>query len=242
MSSCLTGIVYRIEYKLNPDVRYIGSTLQELRYRWRDHKYDYKRWNGGKDRLVSIYPYFDEYGIENFTITEIKKYQVVDRKHLRVYETLWMSKLKNINKTIPFGLPLHKHLYRENYQKNGDTIRARANQYRLDNLETIAQKKAEWRRANRIEIDERRKIARSLNLERIRAQEKAARERNIDKIKERRIKYRESNRDAILERNRAWGSAEVECKCGSKLRRDSLSKHLRTKKHLENQMAKNASN
>ena len=51
------GVIYRIEYKEDPNIRYIGSTLQPLKYRWRDHKKDYNKYlNGNKRGEISIYP------------------------------------------------------------------------------------------------------------------------------------------------------------------------------------------
>ena len=111
-----SGIVYRIEYKEDPNIRYIGSTLQELKYRWRDHKMAYKGWLKNKERGVAIYPYFEKHGLENVSITTIKKYAVVDKEHLRVYETLWFNKLENININSPFN-PIPKKIIDKNPTK-----------------------------------------------------------------------------------------------------------------------------
>ena len=68
-----SAIIYRIEYKEDPNIRYIASTLQELKYRWRDHKMAYKGWLKNKDlNKVAIFPFFEKHGLENFTITTIK--------------------------------------------------------------------------------------------------------------------------------------------------------------------------
>lgn len=93
----MIGIIYRIEYNENPDIRYIGSTLQELRYRWRDHKNRYKEYQKNNNRNMSIHTYFDQYGINNFNIIKIKEYEVFDKKQLESYEQLWINKFKCIN-------------------------------------------------------------------------------------------------------------------------------------------------
>lgn len=116
------GTVYRIVCLSNPELPpYIGSTFNELRHRWTQHKQDYQKYlKGGKFHNLSIYPYFSLYGIENFKIIKIKEYLVYrehekDRKHLSVYEQLWLNKLKNLNKFRAFNI---KHIYFSNYDKN----------------------------------------------------------------------------------------------------------------------------
>ncbi len=122
-----TGRVYIIIYNLNPKIFYIGSTYNILKQRFSKHKSHFVE---GKN--CSIYPYFEKYGIENFTMKLIKEYQVVrehakDNKHLSVYETLWINKIKgNVNKALPFN-PLKKLdrlIYRENHRES-ELIRAK---------------------------------------------------------------------------------------------------------------------
>ncbi|DAZ99845.1 TPA: hypothetical protein N0F65_008588 [Lagenidium giganteum] len=55
----------------------------------------YRRWRDGKTNLeVSIYPYFEKYGVYEFKMVKIKQYEVADRSQLLAYETLWMNKFK----------------------------------------------------------------------------------------------------------------------------------------------------
>jgi len=96
-----SGTVYKIICLCDSNIVYIGSTFNLLKQRWQEHKNHYK-----KNKLqISIYPYFDKYGLENFKCVKIKNYIVYrehqrDFKHLRVYEQLWISKTgkKCINK------------------------------------------------------------------------------------------------------------------------------------------------
>ena len=108
--SYVIGIVYMIYYKLDPKLRYIGSTYLELLERWKNHLKHYKEYLNEKGGEVAIYPYFTELGVENFEIIKIKDYLVYkanerDRKHLSVYEQLWINKNKNIcvNKYAAFN-------------------------------------------------------------------------------------------------------------------------------------------
>ena len=116
-----TGRIYIIICNLNPKIFYIGSTFNILKQRFSKHKRDYKE---GKVN-IGIYKYFEKYGIENFTMKLLKEYQVIrehakDNKHLLVYETLWINKIKgNVNQVLPFN-PLKnisRLIYRENHRK-----------------------------------------------------------------------------------------------------------------------------
>jgi len=102
----MIGRIYKIICKLSNDI-YIGSTFNKLNKRLRQHKDDY-----GK--------YLNE---------------VLDRQHLEIYETLWISRLKSCNKNNPFALPLKKHymmLYRE---KNKEKLSNLNKEWRKNNME-----------------------------------------------------------------------------------------------------------
>jgi len=92
------GRIYKIIHTQS-NICYVGSTFNTLRDRWRGHKNDYKC-----DKNVSIYPYFKEFGIENFKIILIKEYEVVDRLHLESKEQIWINKLNCCNKGNPLNL------------------------------------------------------------------------------------------------------------------------------------------
>ena len=104
------GTIYKVICLTNPEVLpYIGSTFNDLTKRWQYHREDYHKHLQGKCHNVSIYPYFTQYGIENFQIVKIKDYLVyradeLDRKHLSIYEQLWMNKIKNCNKYRSFNI------------------------------------------------------------------------------------------------------------------------------------------
>jgi len=118
----MIGKIYKIIH-LQSNICYIGSTFNILRQRWQQHKQDYSKWLDGKNDNIAIYPYFKEYGIENFKIILIKEYEVVDRKHLEVYECLWVNKLKPCNNKNPFQLPLKKHYMNIYREKNKERLK-----------------------------------------------------------------------------------------------------------------------
>lgn len=92
----MIGRVYKIICTQSNDI-YIGSTFNQLRVRWKQHKDRYCQYKSNPSRNLSIHSYFEQHGIENFKIILIKEYEVVDRKHLESKEQLWINKLKCIN-------------------------------------------------------------------------------------------------------------------------------------------------
>ena len=59
---------------------------------------------------------------------------------------------------------------------------------------------------------------------------------NQDKILEQKKQYRQANQDKILEQNKQYRDKQREkivCECGAVIRRDSLARHRRSKKHQQ---------
>lgn len=151
----MIGRVYRIIH-LESEICYIGSTTNELRWRWQHHKYNYERWLKGKHSEIAIYPYFKEHGIEQFKMILVKEYDVVDRKHLEAFEQLWLSKFHKtcVNKNNPFRINKlsekcrvrpddHNAKQKKYYEANRESISAKKKAYREKNKEAIKAKKSE---------------------------------------------------------------------------------------------------
>lgn len=167
----MLGRVYKIHFG---DIVYVGSTIRELNDRWWWHRNSYKRWlNGCNRQCISIYPYFKEFCIENFKIELIKEYEILDRRHLEVFESLWIYKLKSVNKKVPIMFDFLVKEYQKNwyscnieriledsksyYNKNRDEINTKHKEYRLKNREEINEKARIKRLENRKEINEKRR-------------------------------------------------------------------------------------
>ena len=199
MSSIFTGTVYKIVCSLNENIIYIGSTFNQLRHRWQQHKNSYNRYLDGKHSCISIFPYFTKYGIENFKIMKIKDYKCYrehnkDSKHLRVFEQLWINKTKGcINKQSAFSI---LKLY---YEANKDKSLEYQKEYREANKEKISEQKKEYREANKEKISEQKK------------------------------EYREANKEKISERKKEYKKQRVNCSiCDKELARSSLTRHKKT--------------
>jgi hypothetical protein len=147
----MIGLIYRIIH-LESEICYIGSTFNELRFRWQQHKGDYNKWVNGNNHELSIYPYFKQHHIGQFKMGLIKEYQVVDRTHLEAYEQLWINKFRKscVNKTNPFCI---KKLYFKQYQEANKENKIKYDkQYYLENKESKKESVRQYREANKDKI------------------------------------------------------------------------------------------
>ena len=211
-----TGTVYKIICSLDERIIYIGSTFNQLRHRWQTHKYGYKRYLDEKHSCISIYPYFQKYGIENFKIMKIKDYECyrgnkADSKHLHAYEQIWINKTKNcVNKNSTFRIPID--------------AKQKSKEWREANRETISEKHREWREANRETILEKCKEYNKVNRETILEKKKKYREANRETILEKSKEYNQVNRDKISEKLRERVNCSI---CDKDLARSSLRRHMK---------------
>ena len=203
----MRGKVYRIIHK-ESDIQYVGSTIQKkLGQRWQNHKEAYKQWQNDKTKSCSIFEYFDQYGIENFTCILIKEYEVVDKKHLYALEQLWINKLCCVNKQCAFQ-PIKKE---------------RDKQYRKENKQKLSEKMKQYRKANQQQIKEKNKQYRKENKQQISEKMKQYYRANQQKLSEYKKQYYYANQQQLLEK--------IECSiCKSVIRKDGLKRHQRTAK------------
>jgi hypothetical protein len=127
MSSIKSAIIYQIYYINDPKINYIGSSMNnQVKYRWTYHKSDYKKYlENPNNNRANIYPYFKEYGIENFKILKLKDINVIDREHLKAYEQLYINKYKSVNKLNPFNILVNedRKKYLKKYREDNKEIR-----------------------------------------------------------------------------------------------------------------------
>ena len=142
------GRIYRVIH-LQSDLCYVGSTFNELRFRWQCHKNNFKCWNNGKCKMgASIYPHMREHGINQFKIILIKEYNVCDRAHLHALEQLWINKLNCVNTQAAFAIDWMRKVDKQKYNKqryeaNRESINEKHRQYNEANKEAIREKQLE---------------------------------------------------------------------------------------------------
>lgn len=142
----MIGSVYRIIH-LESEICYVGSTFNELRHRWQQHRGVFKKRRENGLCGASIYPHFKKHGLDQFKMVLIKTYEVVDRAHLEAYETLWIRKLKACNRLQPFAIK--KLTDKHSYNKNKDERCAKVRQYHHANRDEILVKQKLYREANK---------------------------------------------------------------------------------------------
>ena len=62
---------------------------------------------------------------------------------------------------------------------------------------------------------------------------KQCRENNKEKIANYEKQYREENKEKLDEYYKQWNAQKIKCECGSRVRRNGISRHRKSKKHLD---------
>jgi len=114
--------------------------------------------------------------------------------------------------------------YREQYREQN---KEHYKQYREQHKEQIAEYQKQNYERNKEQIAERQKQYRELHKEQIAERMKQYRELNNEKILEYQKQNYERNKEQIEERMKQ----KITCECGCILRKDSLLRHTKTKKH-----------
>ena len=156
------GRIYKIINTQGDEV-YIGSTFNIISQRMREHKKNYKCWINGNKNKCSIYEYFKKNGIEKYKIVLIKEYNCYrennkDFKHLQVYETLWINKLKCINETIPFSPLPKKFRARYYHKKNKEKRNKNSREYKKNNKSYVSEYNKQYAEKNKEAIKARESI------------------------------------------------------------------------------------
>jgi hypothetical protein len=222
-----TGRVYKIITSESNEI-YVGSTFNTTRDRFFGHKRQYNFYKNSEGNKCSLYDLFDNYGIGNCKMVLIKSYEVIDRRHLEVYETLWIKKLKAINKIEPCGGLLRKQQIK---------------QYKIDNTQYFKEKNKQYYQNNL----EKKKLYREINKEKIREKKKEYHEKNKEKLKEYNKQYHQNNLEKLSGKNKEYyqnnreyfknyyqnNKEKTTCECGSVVTKHSLAKHRKTAKHIQ---------
>ena len=213
----MIGSIYKIIH-IDSNITYIGSTAGTVNDRWYQHKKAYKKWlnNKEKNSCIAIYPYFEQYSIDRFKMILIKSYDVVDKKHLYVYEQLAINRTKCVNTNAAMQLVGDKCMSKHYREQNRD----KRKEYYQVNKQSISEQQKQYKEANKQSISTRKKHYYQANRE----QKKQYYQDNREQKKQ----YYQVNREKISKQK----SVQVTCECGAQVRRDSLKKHKKSAKHL----------
>ncbi len=219
---------------------YIGSTINDLRYRLRDHKQHSKKY---PERTV--YKHINEIGWENTEIKLLEEYpcsslsELLQKENEYITCSLLDAKCLNENaahlteeellaKQATYRKEHRDKIieYKQRYRKeNADKIAEYNKKYVEQNKEVVAEKKREYNEANKERLreyfkqysethkEQRKKYIneyRSTNAERLKKESKEKRQQNKEAIAERGRKYYEENKEIINEKNRIYREANKE--------------------------------
>ena len=209
------GKIYKIVDKgLNKC--YIGCTCEDLEVRLTRHKCAYNFYKKGKQRKITSFDLFDEYGIENCKIELIEYYPCNSKEELLSREGFYVQQTVCVNR--PYSGLTRNEYSKKYYQENKEEQSKKNRQWRDDNHERYKETSKKWRQDNK---DYKRQ------------KDKEYQEQNKDKIQKQRQQHYLMNKERIKERVNKYAVQIHNCECGASFRKDNLSKHRKTKTHLD---------
>lgn len=248
----MIGYIYKIIHKTDASVLpYIGSTKQTLSSRMSGHRTNFKRWEEGEKTFCTSFNLFKSYGVGNFIIIELSRYEVVDKQELLKYEQEWIDKIDCCNKLRAVALShqeyrelnkdkigeyekkyreLNKEKFIEYREKNKEAISVYGKEYREKNKETIGLRTKKYRNQNKDKISERMKEYYQKNKDLIIEKREIYYQNNEDVILQKRKDYRNNNKEHITEKKKV----RCECECGENVNKNDVARHRRTLKHCAN--------
>lgn len=229
-------------YKLVCDTSgliYVGSTTEKyLSRRLTGHRTSYKRYLEGKSNYVTSFEILEN---DNYYIELIENYPCNDYHELAKRERYYIELLDCVNKVIPTRT--RKEYDKQYREDNKEKLRERQKEYYEQNKDKILEQCKQYYEQNKDKLNEQCKQYYEQNKSKIIEQRKQYYEQNKDKKKEYDKQYREQNRD---KRKQQWKqyyeqnklkinesrSENVICECGATVQKQHLSKHKKSKKHI----------
>ena len=210
MPNYQNGKIYKIVCNITGET-YYGSSCQPLSKRVGQHRVGFKRWKNGKFSYVKSFNIIER-GDYDYRLVEECPCDSKEKLHAR--ERYWIENNQCINKYIP------TRTAKEYYEDNREQKNEYNKEYYEDNKEHIREQKKGYYEQNKEKIKE--------YIEQNKEKNKEYYEDNKEHIREKQKEYYEDNKEKLAEKHKE----KVQCGCGSEFRKDSLSRHLKTKKHL----------
>jgi hypothetical protein len=201
------GHIYKIICLVDSKFCYIGSTFNTLNERFQQHRDSFIKWLKNERTGMSCFPFYEKYGIEKFKIILIKSYEVC-KTHCKDSKHLRAYETLWINKTKCCNL-----LLPINYLKK-QKIQWFNKEYFQNNKEAIYKQQKQYQQDNKEAISERNK---------------QYRQDNKKKISEQKKQYRQNNKEEIAKKS----AIKITCECGCILVKRSLTRHKKSKKHID---------
>ena len=215
--------IYHIRCKITKRVIYVGSSCDFIN-REKKHRYNCCNNESSDKYNLPIYKYIRENGgFENYEIIPVSFHNLNNIVELRILEQQEMDKHTGLMNCV------YASRTREQYRiDNKEKINEREKQYNNDNKEL----RKKYREDNREKINEHKKQYDIDNREKTKQYYQNNKEHikqyridNREKINETKKLYREKNKEKIKEK--------ITCECGCIVVRCNLTRHKKSKKHLD---------
>ena len=211
MSDYSQGKIYIIKNDENEEV-YIGSTVQTLAERLRNHKKDYKRWLDGHGHYTSSYEIVQ---FESCRIELLQEYPCDSGDELRKKEGEYIRQYKE----NCINIQIAGRTAKERYESNRDEILEYHKEYRETHKEVISEKKKKHYEDNKDKIIEH---------------QKEYQEAHKEHIAEYKKEYYETHKEELASKRKA----PIQCpNCHEIVNKAHLSRHMKTKKCQDNTKA-----
>ena len=201
--------IYKIFCK-DSDVKdiYVGSTTR-IKDRIKTHKTTLTNPNNPHSKYKLYTVIKENGGWDNWIITEIESYPCETQNEILIRERFWIENLNaDLNKKIP------SRTKKEYTEINKEKTKEYKKKYRIENKQEISDKKKIYQIENKQELSDKKK-------ERYKENKKE----KLDKCKI----YRNINKEKIKQ----FKSEKIICECGCITSNCHISRHRKTKKHLE---------
>jgi hypothetical protein len=215
------GKVYTIRCRTDDTLIYVGSTIQSLPMRWGGHKSKSKKYNTRK-LYQSINDNWDDWYIELYEV-----YPCENKEQLNKREGEITREIGTLNYQIA------GRTYKEWRDDNIDKVILKQQEYNKNNAEKLKLTRREYYENNFEKLKLAQQEYNKNNADKIQEQTKLYRENNKDNKREQDKIYRENNKDKLNEKHRERWKQYITCECGCISTKYGLSKHLKTKKHIE---------
>tara|TARA_R110000851_G_scaffold291779_1_gene446184 strand:- start:15 stop:674 length:660 start_codon:yes stop_codon:yes gene_type:complete len=206
-------IFYKITNEDFPDYVYIGSTSNFIQRKY-SHKGSCNNPNSKKHHFKLYKTIRENGGWDRWEMLVVDKLEQSTLTEARIKEEELRLKYNGTMNSQKAHTILKKNEYAKEYhEKNKDEILDRHKKYRENNKDEISEKNKEYRENNKDELKEK---AKEYN------------ENHKNETKEYNKEYRKANKDVLNEKKKE----KITCECGSIFSKGSLSRHIKTNKHL----------
>ncbi len=200
------GKIYTIRCKSDNTLIYVGSTITTLSRRLAEHKSKSKKYNTRK-LYQSINDNWDDWYIELYEENPCENKEQLNKREGEIIRAIGTL----------------------NYQIAGRT----PIEWRDDNFEKLKLAQQEYNKNNAEKLKLTKREYYENNFEKLKLAQQEYNKNNADKIKEQTKLYRENNKDKKREQDKLYQKKQITCDCGCIITQGYLTKHLKTKKHIE---------